>query len=90
MSRLLRTIGSCFFINSFWTFNTKDASLRRFVKYTIVSLLGLALTTTITYVGVNVLKIWYLYTQGVVVAVVPLSNYVLNRQWVFSDEEAQD
>jgi putative flippase GtrA len=78
------TVATSYFLNSFWTFNTKDVSLVRFTKYTIVSLSGLVLTTLITYVGVEVLKIWYIYVQVIVVLVVPISNYLLNSQWVFS------
>src|SRR5882672_5572255 len=52
------TVGSCFFINSFWTFQTRDTSWRLFVKYTIGSGFGLFLTTAITYVGVDLRGIW--------------------------------
>lgn len=78
------TIAASYFINCFWTFRSESASKRQFAKYAIVSIVGFALTTLITYVGVEVLQVWYIYSQIVVVLVVPLSNYALNSKWVFS------
>lgn len=86
----LTTVASCYFINSYWTFNIQDISWNRFFKYTLVSLVGLLLTTSITYTGAHVLDIWYLYTQIAVVIVVPISNYLLNSLWVFAAPAADD
>jgi hypothetical protein len=30
------------------------------------------------------MQAWYVYSQVVVVVVVPISNYLLNSKWVFS------
>lgn len=83
------TVVSCFFINCYWTFNAKAPSRRRFVKYSLVSVFGLFLTTAITYVGVEVIDVWYVYSQIVVVMVVPISNFLLNSHWVFSECELE-
>jgi len=78
------TVVTSYFINCFWTFNSTSASSRQFVKYSMVSVFGLLLTTLITYVGVDLMQAWYVYSQVVVVVVVPISNYLLNSKWVFS------
>lgn len=78
------TITSSYFINCFWTFQSESASKRQFVKYILASIAGFMLTTAITYVGVEVIQAWYIYSQIVVVMVVPISNYLMNSKWVFS------
>jgi putative flippase GtrA len=84
----LTTVVSSFLINCFWTFDGKSPSRVRFLKYCVVSVSGLLLATSITYVG-ELLQVWYVYSQIVVVIVVPISNYLLNSQWVFAECEVE-
>ncbi|MDQ7095552.1 GtrA family protein [Desulfosporosinus sp. PR] len=70
-------------LNSVWTFRTTDQQKRRFFYYTLVSLIGLGLNTTIMFIDVHVLRQSYLYGQCLVVVVVPISNFFMNRKWTF-------
>jgi putative flippase GtrA len=72
-----------YFLNRTWTFRSKNRGARQIFVYTLVSLSGLGLNSAIMFTAVHALKWHYLYGQGLVVAVVPVSNYILNRFWTF-------
>ena len=74
-----------YFLNRTWTFRSKSRGKRQFFVYTLVSLFGLGLNSAIMFTAVHILKWHYLYGQGLVVAVVPASNYLLNRFWTFRE-----
>ncbi len=74
-----------YILNRTWTFRSKSKGARQFIIYTLVSLSGLGLNSVIMFVSVHILHWNYLYGQGMVVAVVPASNYILNRFWTFRE-----
>lgn len=76
-------------LNRNWTFRSRRRGRRQFLIYTVVSLLGLGLNSSIMFIAVHVLHWNYLYGQGLVVVVVPASNYLLNLTWTFRDSENQ-
>lgn len=72
-------------LNKYWTFNqinTVDKS-SRFIKYTVVSGCGLILNTSVMYVSIEWLHLNYVIGQALVIVVVPIFNYILNRNWTF-------
>ena len=74
-----------FFLNKFWTFRSKNGGVKKFFRYTGVSLIGLALNTGVMFLTVHMLKWNYLVGQCLVIVVVPISNYLLNSLWTFND-----
>jgi len=74
-----------YILNRTWTFRSKSKGARQFIIYTLVSLSGLGLNSAIMFISVHILHWNYLYGQGLVVAVVPVSNYILNRFWTFRE-----
>lgn len=72
-----------YILNRHWTFRSADKGYRQFFIYTAVSLLGLGLNTLIMFLTVHVFRWYYLFGFGLVVVVVPLSNYFLNCTWTF-------
>ena len=69
--------------NSKWTFRVDVEHGTHLHRYALVSLFGLALNTLITYVVVDVLRLWYGVALALVVAAVPLMTYLLNRHWTY-------
>lgn len=55
-----------------------------FYKYVIVSLSGLGINLLIMFLLVNLLGVWYIWAQVIVIIVVPISNFTLNRYWAFA------
>lgn len=84
----LLVLAVSYILNRTWTFRSKDTGLRQFLIYTLVSLTGLGLNSAIMFITVHLLKWNYLYGQCLVVLVVPVTNFILNRTWTFRDSHA--
>lgn len=72
-----------YYINKKWTFSNRDVKSMAFLKYFIVSCSGLLLNLLILHVLVNIFSVWYIWVQMVIIVVVPLSNFFLNKFWTF-------
>jgi putative flippase GtrA len=70
-------------LNRSWVFPASARSWLSFVRYSVVCLSGLVLNTSIMVVTVDWLRWYYLWGLAVVVAVVPVTNFALNRLWAF-------
>lgn len=71
-----------FLINVSWTFRSKK-KFDIFLKYIIVSLLGLGINLLLMFLLVELLGLWYIWAQMVVLVIVPVFNFFLNRYWAF-------
>jgi dolichyl-phosphate beta-glucosyltransferase len=85
LSFLLAVINN-FTLNKFWTFQNKHSNIRKqFIKFLIVSTIGLMLTEMCMAFFVYVLSIWYmsakLFTSGLVLT----WNFLANKYWTFKD-----
>jgi len=70
--------------NKFWTFKDKSTNYRKqFIKFLIVSCVGLALTLSCMYVLVNMLFIWYMYAKVITSMIVLIWNFLGNKYWTF-------
>jgi putative flippase GtrA len=74
---------SSYLLNRFWVFGPSARPWVSFVRYSIVCLSGLFLNTAIMTVTVDWLRWYYLWGLALVVAVVPVTNFALNRLWAF-------
>jgi len=69
--------------NSRWTFRVDVDHGSHLPRYAMVSLIGLGINAMITFIVVDVLALWYGFALMVVVTVVPLITYLLNRRWTY-------
>jgi len=80
----LLALAVSFVLNRSWVFRSTAQPLQSGMKYTVVSVTGLALNTLI----MTAITVWlgwnYLWGLALVVAVVPMTNYTLNRRWAFA------
>ena len=74
---------SSYLLNRFWVFGPSARPWVSFVRYSVVCLCGLILNTSIMALTVDWLRWYYLWGLAVVVAVVPVTNFALNRLWAF-------
>lgn len=72
-----------FVFNHKWTFNSRKSYLSSFPKYALVSVSGLALNALMVNGLVNYFGWWYLTAQLIVIWIVPITNYLLNKHWSF-------
>jgi len=70
--------------NKIWTFENKSKNLRKlFIKFLMVSLVGLILTISMMAIFVNILKIWYMFAKILTSGVVLVWNFLANKYWTF-------
>jgi dolichol-phosphate mannosyltransferase len=78
-------IGNNFVLNDRWTFNQgRQAALRRFARFSAVSVASLAITTFTLWSLVTYLDIQYLVANIVGIGLGAVSNFVANLMWTWS------
>jgi dolichol-phosphate mannosyltransferase len=84
-------IGNNFVLNDRWTFqHPRDAaSLSRFVRFSLVSLGGLLVTTSTLWALVTYLDVQYLLANLLGIALATASNFIVNLKWTWSRSDGQ-
>jgi len=80
------SISSNFLFNRFWTFSGSIEDQRNsvmYVKFLIVSLIGMAIQLGITYSLVENIALYYMYAAGIGIIIAGAINYIVNRRWTF-------
>ena len=80
------SITSNFLFNRFWTFSGSIEDQRNsvmYVKFLIVSLIGMGIQLGITFALVEGIAIDYMYAAGIGIVVAGGITYVVNRRWTF-------
>ena len=80
------SISSNFLFNRFWTFRDSIEDQRNsvmYVKFLIVSLIGMGIQLGITYLLVENVAVYYMYAAAIGIAIAGAINYVVNRRWTF-------
>ncbi len=72
-----------YFGNRVWTFGANGRHRTQFPKFAVVATFGLLINVAINLLVVNLARGPYWAALLIVIAVVPLSTYMLNRTWVF-------
>jgi putative flippase GtrA len=72
-----------FFLNAFFNFRKKDRLLNRFVKFYSVGLFGLLLSSALLYIAVEVLFISEIISKIIIIGVIVIVQYTLNKKFTF-------
>lgn len=75
-----------FIANKLWTFRNKEhgrRAIKQVLKFTLVTVSGLAINTLIIYFLTDFIKIHYLLSWVFATGVVMFWNFGLNRFWTF-------
>jgi putative flippase GtrA len=72
-----------FFWNSSWVFKKSKRDLSLLIKFVIVNLITLAITSFILYIGVDKLNMSKYVAQIISTLIGILFNYTLNKLWTF-------
>ncbi len=75
-----------FVLNNRWTFGQDRVDLRRLAKFNLVSLGGLAITTSVLIYLVGQQHVFYLVANLFAVAITTLWNFALNLLWTWRSE----
>ena len=85
MSFMLAVINN-FTLNKYWTFQNKSSNIRKqFIKFLIVSTMGLVITESCMVLFVYGLKIWYMSAKLITSGLVLMWNFLANKYWTFKD-----
>jgi len=80
------SITSNFILNKLWTFRESTNSQKTivmYVKFAIVSLLGMAIQLGSVYVLVESFSVYYMMAALISIAMAGAINFVINRRWTF-------
>ena len=73
-----------FILNKFWTFRNESRNYRKlYIKFLIVSVVGLTLTNISMYILVRLVGIWYVLAKLLTSAMVLVWNFLGNKYWTF-------
>jgi len=72
-----------YYLNSHWTFETSRGHRQHLPRYVLACVSGLMLNCLVMLVTVALMHWWYVAGQLAALAIVPLSNFILNKYWVF-------
>lgn len=72
-----------YFLNYRFTFGSTKSHKEAMSKFFLVAALGAAINTALMYVGIHVLKFYYLLAQIVATGLVLLWNFIANKLWTF-------
>ena len=76
-----------FILNKIWTFRNKSRNFRKqFIKFFIVSVIGLVLTEICMAVFVYLLDIWYIVSKLLTSVIVLMWNFLANKNWTFTEK----
>ena len=75
-----------FTLNKYWTFQNKSSNVRKqFIKFLIVSTIGLLMTEMCMAFFVYVLQLWYMASKLITSGLVLMWNFLANKYWTFKD-----
>ena len=80
------SITNNFFLHRYWTFKNEivePKTLERYIKFFIVSVVGMCIQLGLTFVLVENFGIYYLYAAVLSIISASAFNYLLNRKWTF-------
>jgi len=73
-----------FILNKYWTFRNKEKRIKsQYIKFLIISTLGLILNTFFLYILVSYWGFYDLLAKAIAIIIVLFWNFGMNRFWTF-------
>ncbi len=84
----LLSVTNNFILNKYWTFKNRSRNFRKlYVKYLMVSTIGLGLTIGCMYVLLTITGLWYMFAKAITSLIVVSWNFLANKFWTFRTSE---
>jgi len=74
-----------FILNKLWTFQTKTNTLRQAHRFFILNIIGLALSTLILFLFVDIMNWPYILVWVISTGIVMVLNFLGNKYWAFAE-----
>lgn len=93
---LLSTVGAflvafsvSFVLQKFWTFEdvSRDHLHRQLPLYLLLQLANVSLNTSLMYMFVEYLHVWYLLSQAIISLILAVGIFFINKKYIFSAGE---
>jgi dolichyl-phosphate beta-glucosyltransferase len=86
MSFILAVVNN-FILNKSWTFRNNSRNFRKqFIKFSIVSVVGLVLTEICMALFIYLMDIWYIAAKLITSVIVLTWNFLANKNWTFTEK----
>ncbi len=86
MSFIIAVVNN-FVLNKYWTFQNRDSNIRKqFIKFMIVSIVGISLTELFMVFFVYIAGLWYIISKLFTSLLVLCWNFLANKLWTFKDK----
>ena len=72
-----------FILNSYFTFNVTDKKLKRFLSFYAIALTGMAISTGLLALFIDVLKFEAMLSKLISIVIVALIQYIFNNKLTF-------
>lgn len=78
-----------FFLQKYWTFRNREQEkiYRQMGLYFVVAVTNLGLNTLLMYLSVDILRIWYLLAQVLVIAVIAVESFLIYKFLIFNRQK---
>lgn len=73
-----------------WVFRSNRDHRTAFIRYLVVTGVGLFLNLSIMYVTTHLFNWWYIHSQIAIFVSVAANNYLLNNYWTFKNLSNKD
>ena len=80
------SITNNFFLHRYWTFKneiSEPKTVERYIKFFIVSVIGMSIQLGLTFALVENYAMYYLYAAVIAIGTASAFNYLVNRKWTF-------
>lgn len=75
-----------FILNSYFTFKVTDSKLKRFMSFYLVAVVGMAVSTGLLALMIDVIKLDAMISKLIAVFIVAFCQYFVNKKFTFSKE----
>jgi putative flippase GtrA len=79
-----------YYLNHRFVFLSRRSHREALPRYLAVTGLGFAINSSSIFIGSELLGWWYGYAQLPAIVLIPVSNFLLSRMWVFADGVASN
>ncbi|ADQ78782.1 GtrA family protein [Paludibacter propionicigenes WB4] len=78
-----------FILNSYFTFNVTDRKLRRFLAFYAIALVGMAVSTGLLILFIDLLKLDSMISKLISIIIVALLQYFFNNKLTFRTKKSE-
>jgi len=76
-------------LNKSLTFKVRSSNLRQILRFVLLNVLGLIISTMIMFVFVDIMRAPYMFVWVAAISIVMVLNFIGNKYWTFAESKEQ-